>query len=407
MSRFDKHFRMNESDVAEYARYRLPMFAASTRLEVKEIGDGNINYIFRVVDPDSGKSVIIKHADIGTRSGTRVLGFDRNRIEAEILKMEGELAPGLVPEVYDYDPAMSCCSMEDLSDHVILRYELMRHKVFPRLAGDISDFMAKTLVPTLDMVIAPTKKRELVQRYTNPALCAITEQLVYTEPFTNPPGRNKVFPPNAAFAEKELFSDMALRLEAAKLKYDFMNHTQALIHGDLHSGSIFVKEDSTKVIDPEFACYGPIGYDVGNIVGNLCFAWANACVTIGDNKARKAYLAWIETTMADIVDLFNRKFLALFAAGVTDPLGRTPGYAEWFLSTVMADTAGVAGLEIIRRTVGAAQVKDLTTIEPPESRALAERIVILAAKDYIMRRAEFRRGKDFVQALVGAAHRLL
>jgi len=406
MSRFDTHFRMNEADVAEYAKYRLPIFASSKRLDVKEIGDGNINYIFRVVDTESGKSVIIKHADIGTRSGTRVLGFDRNRIEAEILKMEGELAPGLVPEVYDYDAAMSCCTMEDLSDHVILRYELMRHKVFPRLAEDISDFMVKTLVPTLDMVMQPSRKRELVQKYTNPALCAISEQLVYTEPFTNPPGRNKVFPLNAAFAEKELFTDMGLRLEAAKLKYDFMNHTQALIHGDLHSGSIFVREDSTKVIDPEFACYGPIGYDVGNIVGNLCFAWANARVTMTDGKARSSYIAWVERTMADIVDLFKRKFLALFASSVTDPLGRTPGYAEWFLSTILADTAGVAGLEILRRTVGAAQVKDLTTIEPPESRALAERIVILTAKDYIMRRAEFTRGEDFVRALVGAARRL-
>ncbi len=406
MSRFDAHFRMNEADAAEYAKYRLPMFASSVRLEAAEIGDGNINYIFRVVDPECGKSVIIKHADIGTRSGSRVLGFDRNRIEAEILKMEGELAPGLVPEVYDYDATMSCLSMEDLSDHVILRYGLMRHQIFPRLAEDISDFMARTLVPTLDMVIAPIKKRELVQRYTNPALCAITEQLVYTEPFTNPPGRNKVFPLNAAFAEKELFSDMTLRLEAAKLKYDFMNHTQALIHGDLHSGSIFVREDSTKVIDPEFACYGPIGYDVGNIVGNLCFAWANAYVTIGDSSARSAYLAWLETTMADIVDLFRRKFLTLFASSVTDSLGKTPGYAEWFLSTVMEDTAGVAGLEIIRRAVGVAQVKDLTSIEPPESRALAERIVILAAKDYIMRRAEFARGEDFVRTLVEAARRL-
>jgi 5-methylthioribose kinase len=403
MSKFDKHFRMNEADATEYAGYRLSMFASSTRLEAKEIGDGNINYIFRVVDPDSGKSAIIKHADIGTRSGTRVLGFDRNRIEAEILKMEGELAPGLVPEVYDYDPVMSCCSMEDLSDHVILRYELIRHKVFPRLAEDISDFMAKTLVPTLDMVIAPTKKRELVQRYTNPALCAITEQLVYTEPFTNPPGRNKVFPLNAKFAQTELFSDMTLRLEAAKLKYNFMNNTQALIHGDLHSGSIFVKEDSTKVIDPEFACYGPIGYDVGNIVGNLCFAWANAYVTIEDSAIRSSYLAWLETTMIDIVDLFRRKFLALFASTVIDPLGKAPGYAEWFLATVIRDSAGVAGLEMIRRTVGAAQVKDLTTIEPPEARALAERIVILTAKDYIMRRAEYRQGEDFVHALNGAA----
>ena len=35
-----------------------------------------------------------------------------------------------------------------------------------------------------------------------------------------------------------------------------MTNAQALIHGDLHTGSVFVKGDSTKVIDPEFAFMG-------------------------------------------------------------------------------------------------------------------------------------------------------
>jgi len=418
MPKFDSHFRMGEADAAEYARYRLPRFAASKRLEAKEIGDGNINFIFRVRDLDSGDSVIVKHADADTRSGSRTLGFDRNRIEAEILKMEGELAPGLVPEVYDYDPVMACLSMEDLSDHVILRYELIKHKIFPRLAEDISDFMAKTLVPTLDMVMDPARKKELVKRYTNPPLCAITEQLVYTEPYTNKPGRTKVFPPNAAFAERELFSDTDLHLEVAKLKYAFMNDAQALIHGDLHSGSIFVREDSTKVIDPEFAYFGPIGYDVGNVIGNFCFAWANALVTMGegadanatgaangDAAAAVSYIGWLEDTIVATVDLFKAKFLALYKESATDPMGRTPGYAEWFLSTIIADTAGVAGLEIIRRAVGVAQVKDLTSIEPAEARARAERIVVLAAKAYIKDRRNYREGRDFLRALVEASLR--
>ena len=418
MTKFDRHFRMNEADAAEYARQRLPQFANSGRLEAAEIGDGNINFIFRVRDPESGASVIIKHADADTRSGTRTLGFDRNRIEAEILKMEGDYAPGLVPLVYDYDPVMACLSMEDLSDHVILRYELIKHKIFPRLAEDISDFMAKTHVPTLDMVMDPARKKELVKRYTNPPLCAITEQLVYTEPYTNKPGRTKVFPPNAAFAERELFSDTDLHLEVAKLKYAFMNDAQALIHGDLHSGSIFVREDSTKVIDPEFAYFGPIGYDVGNVIGNFCFAWANALVTMGegadanatgaangDAAAAVSYIGWLEDTIVATVDLFKAKFLALYKESATDPMGRTPGYAEWFLSTIIADTAGVAGLEIIRRAVGVAQVKDLTSIEPAEARARAERIVVLAAKAYIKDRRNYREGRDFLRALVEASLR--
>ena len=38
-------------------------------------------------------------------------------------------------------------------------------------------------------------------------------------------------------------------------------------------------QEGTKVIDPEFAFYGPMGYDIGNVIGNLFFAWANKYYT--------------------------------------------------------------------------------------------------------------------------------
>ena len=34
-----------------------------------------------------------------------------------------------------------------------------------------------------------------------------------------------------------------------------MNYSQSLIHGDLHSGSIFINEKGIKIIDPEFSFY--------------------------------------------------------------------------------------------------------------------------------------------------------
>jgi len=103
------------------------------------------------------------------------------------------------------------------------------------------------------------------------------------------------------------------------------------------------------------------------------------------------------------VDRFAAKFLAGYKASVTDPMGRCHGYAEWFLSTIMADAAGVAGLEMIRRTVGVAQVKDLTLIEKAESRMRAERMVVLAAKAYIMGRDSYRQGRDFTRTFFEAS----
>lgn len=46
-----------------------------------------------------------------------------------------------------------------------------------------------------------------------------------------------------------------------------------MIHGDLHTGSIMVTRDSTQVIDPEFSFYGPMGFDIGALLGNLIMAY--------------------------------------------------------------------------------------------------------------------------------------
>lgn len=53
----------------------------------------------------------------------------------------------------------------------------------------------------------------------------------------------------------------------------FCERAQALIHGDLHTGSVMVTQDSTQVIDPEFSFYGPMGFDIGAYLGNLILAF--------------------------------------------------------------------------------------------------------------------------------------
>lgn len=396
---------MNLDDVIEYAKEKLDIFDGAAELEAKEIGDGNLNYVFKIWDKNSDKSVIIKQAGEEARiSSDFKLSTDRNRIEVEILGIENDLAPGLVPQIYYYDPVMNCFAMEDLSDHEIMRTALLKHEIFPDFADDITTFMVNTLLLTTDRVMDSKEKKANVKRFINPELCAdISEPLVYTEPYDDNLGRNLVFPPNLEFVKEELYGDDALHLEVAKLKYDFMNNAQSLIHGDLHTGSIFIKQGSMRVMDPEFAFYGPMGYDIGNVIANLIFAWANGDATMEDEPEKRRYLDWLEKTIKDVVDKFKTKFLAAYDEHVTEPMAKTPGYKEYFLDTVLADTAGVAGLEIIRRTVGMAQVKDLTTIPNEKARLIAERIVILCAKRFIMNRDHYRTGEDYIDTLLKIA----
>jgi 5-methylthioribose kinase len=296
---------------------------------------------------------------------------------------------------------MCACVMEDLSNYRLARYALMEHKIFPHFAEDITDYMVNTLLNTTDIVMDHKAKKNLVKKFINPELCEITEDLVYTEPYNDNKKRNIVTPENIDFVKKELYGDKKLHLEAAKLKFEFMNNAQALLHGDLHTGSIFVKDDdlgipgaATRVFDPEFAFYGPIGYDVGNIIANLFFAWQN-----GNAAGKSAFCDWVLAAAISVIDLFKQKFLDGFAKNVTDPMAKTEGFAEYYLATVISDTAACTGLELIRRTVGMAQVKDITTIADREKRVKAERVNILCAKDCILNRASFTRGQDFVNAL--------
>lgn len=401
MSRYDTYFLMKPEDVPGYVLEKKPaLFPPDADFECREIGDGNINYVFRLLDRRSGKSVIAKQAGVETRISKDIkLSTDRGRIEATLLGMEEGYAPGLVPQVYLYDPVMCVMLMEDMVGHSMMRTALLRHEIFPKFADHITTFMANTLLLTTDVVLNHKEKKRLVGEFINPDLCEISEDLVYTEPYNDRLGRNPVFPPNLEFVRKELYGDRALALEAAKLKFEFMNNAQALIHGDLHTGSIFINKEHTFVFDPEFAFFGPIGYDVGNIVANMCFAWANADATMPPGSEKDAYAAWVESAITEIPDLFVRKFSALFRERAADPMAETPGFFEWYLGTVLADTAGVCGLELNRRTVGMATVKDLITIPDADKRKRAERIMIFLAKDCIMNRASFTKGGDYLAAL--------
>lgn len=404
MSRFDHNFSMDTEDTIEYVREKLPEFFGNAGLTCKEIGDGNINYVFRVATEDGSKSLIVKHAETTTRSTGTQTSTDRNRIEAEILEIERSLSPAHVPEIYLYDPVMCCVIMQDIGDHENLRYSLIAHKTYPTLAEDLASFMAETLIRTSDMILKPAQKKAYTGQFINPAMCDITERLVLTDPYRNPDGRNRVFPGNEGFVQAELYDDEALCLEAAQLKYVFQTKAQCLLHGDLHSGSIFVKPGSTMVLDPEFAFYGPAGYDVGNVIAHFVFAWANAEVTMEDPVQKQAFQSWVEQTIGQTLDGFVRHAGAILKSGCIDPMFRGKFFADWYLDDILQDTAGFTGTELIRRVVGSAKVKDIECVADPAARIRMERICVKAAKAFIFgRRDKFSRGEDYVAALREAA----
>ena len=401
MKKFDKFFLMTTEDAKRYAVEVLGRFRPDEKTDCVEIGDGNINYVFKIWSEEDGHSVIVKQADKLLRCAGRPLDQYRNKIEAQILKLEGELAPGYVPEVYYYDEAMAAVSMEDISAYGNLRKELMAGHIYSHMAENFSTFVAETLLPTTDLVVAADEKKQRVKFFTNPELCEITERLVLTEPFCDSYRNENTFQPaNADLVEEQLYRNTALQVEVAKLRERFMNNAQALIHGDLHSGSIFANADGIKVIDPEFAFYGPMGYDIGNLVGNLFFSWANKLVTMPEETAQ---LTALEDTVRRTLDLTWEKMSAKYDELVEYPFYKIPAFKDSYLSGVVADTFGYAGTEIIRRTVGSSKVMELNTVTDPALRARMERILLNAGIRFVMERDSLRTGDDAVAVFRAAA----
>ena len=395
MDKYAKHFLLNVEEVTKYAKEVLTLFAPDDQLEAIEIGDGNINYVFKVWCPKTGQSVIIKQADNVLRSSGRPLDMHRNKIEAEILKIEKQLAPEFVPEIYNYDEAMYALSMEDISAYKNLRKELMDGKVFSHFSENVSTFLADTLLPTTDLVMKRGEKKERVKLFTNPELCDISEDLVFTEPYNDYKKQNVIPKENLEYVKAMLYDDEELKGEVGVLRDQFMNHAQSLVHGDLHSGSIFANEDGIKVIDPEFAFYGPMGYDIGNVIGNLFFSWVNKYYV---NPGDLNFLTWIEKTIEETIDLFLAKISAKYDNIVEFDFYRIPSFKEKYIRDILADSIGYAGTEIIRRVVGDSKVVEVTSVTEMEKRIPMERSLIEIGICFIKNREKLTTGQKVTNA---------
>ena len=90
------------------------------------------------------------------------------------------------------------------------------------------------------MALPAAEKRELVAAFSgNTELCKITEDLVFTDPYMVC-SRNRWTSPQLDDVAAEIRGDAALKRAVSALKLKFLSEAQALLHGDLHTGSIMV-----------------------------------------------------------------------------------------------------------------------------------------------------------------------
>ncbi|CAI7820461.1 unnamed protein product [Closterium sp. NIES-53] len=516
---------------------------------VREVGDGNINFVYIVEGP--GGALVVKQA----LPYVRVVGeswpmtLDRIYYEALALRQQFAWVPELVPEVYFFSHPMALLVMRYVAPPaIVLRKGLVQGRVYPRLAEHMSSFLASTLFLSSLIAINTEVYRDKVREFCgNVEMCRLTEQVIFTEPYvlaTN----NRWTTPQLDADAAALREDVPLKLAITELKSNedvprklaiselkgkwcidapgacgvfhnpppciptilwfifsggsggsggssgsggsgssfistchcgppscilfhacfacalvhplpapptcrFCERAQALLHADLHTGSVMVTEESTVVIDPEFAFYGPMGFDIGAFLGNLLLAYfsQDGHATADDSRAvsvlcgpsclyecakwtdlaisrspsptftilppslspslAQAAKKWLLQCVTETWQKFEAKFLALWndkalAKGDAYPQALYHDNAALlsaaqtaFLREVFLDSLGFAGAKMIRRIVGIAHVEDLESIADPDVRAACERRALNFGKHLVKERHQFKSIADVAAAV--------
>lgn len=369
---------LDKESGVEYAKSK-KLFQSDEKITCQEIGDGNINYVFRL--KGEKKSYIFKQADELLRSSQRPLSQNRMDIEAFMLNYYNKSTPKFSPKLYFYDRDLKLIVMEDLFDYKNLRHEYMNGNFYKDSTKKLGEFCVKSLLPTTIFYMDLNKRRKLQSMICNEEMCNITEDLVLTEPFIDYKKRNVITEGLEKYVEENIYNDRNLRLRAAVLKEKFVNDKQALIHGDLHTGSIFVKEGSVKIIDPEFATFAPVGYDLGNVLANLFFALIYNELVLksveGANKIKKQIEIFIKSLYGSFSEYFKKK-------NVIDPSFNNKNFINKTIQGYMTDMYSFCGTELLRRTIGDSKVLELTSIDDLETRQRGDKLLINFAKNLIV-----------------------
>jgi len=382
--------------------------------QINEVGDGNLNLVFIVTGNHS--SLVIKQA----LPYVRVVGegwplsTKRSFFEYQALVRQHAMDAGRVPEIFHYDEQQALIVMQYLHPHKILRHSLMQGIAHETLGKRIGQFTARTSFRSSDLFMnAHARKADLALFADNAPMCELTENVVFTDPYFAAE-LNQHTSPQLDSMVAELRGDVDLLVQSQHLKYCFCSHTECLMHGDLHTGSIMVHESDTKIIDPEFAAYGPSGFDLGMFLGNMLMAYFAQVGHEDSPGARDYYREWILQQCVETWVAFTEQYTQLWHAeriGILYPhsvfsqFGKERS-ADFALTHRLYDIGqsaiGFAGVEILRRILGIAHIIEFDSIEDDALRAAGESRALQLGRQLIVN----RRHIGDIRAVVSMAQQL-
>jgi len=250
------------------------VFSSDAKLKATAIVGGNVNYAFCVTEEGTGKQVFVKQApEFVAIFGPDGLPLTSKRMQKEVdvynewRNIFGtDLASKYLPKIYLFDAKMMVFVMEFFDGFTLLDHDLVDSGIVsPLVSKGLGDFMGKSHSATHTSIVSSERAKYLTEHFENRAMRDIQLEYVFTKCYAEATDEQKA----GLIVDDKFMSE----IDSLKAAYDGKNTDNLVLsHGDLHPGSIMVRGDEVKVIDPEFTVYGPPGLDVGSLLSGYILA---------------------------------------------------------------------------------------------------------------------------------------
>jgi 5-methylthioribose kinase len=316
---------LSEESLPDYLR-GLGLAAAGDRVEIEPAGDGNINWVRRAtLNGAERRSYVIKQARLALERFPQYQA-PTERIVCEARYLETARAfdtDCVLPRVLAFDEPNRVLVLEDLGSAERLDAALARGAAAREALARLAAFLGRVHRGTRG-------DASLVPRFANVAMQRLHGDHIFALPFAP---NDFALPPRTAERAAALRADGALREAAANAWARFLEPRGALVHGDVQAGNILLPAGAVKLLDAEIAHVGDPAFDLGMLLAHRLLPSA------ATGRSREA---------------------APDLAACWDAYGAAHG--EPGLPT-LADALRYAGLELLRRTIGAARVAAVASDE--------------------------------------------
>jgi len=307
---------LDDASLPDYLRAR-HLAAPSDPIVVEPAGDGNINWVRRARSTTSGASWIVKQARPALErfpqyqaSTERIVFEQRWFAIARPLDVRG-----VCPRILHFDEQRRTLVLEDLGAAERLDHALAR-------GADVR-LALHAVVELLAAVHGATRGPALARDFQNTDMQHLHGEHVFRLPFA---ANDFPLEPALRARAERVWQDAELGAIAARAYRRYGEPRGALVHGDVQAGNILLPPGGgAKLLDAEIAHVGDPAFDVGLLLAHVLLAGLerDALVPASD-VARGTWLAYAAVP------------------GNTQP--------------PFVDVARYAGIEIMRRTIGAARV---------------------------------------------------